>query len=226
MNASQFNVFDAAVAITLVSSGIFAFRRGLLMEVMSLGTWVLASLFAFAFFPMAQPFFHEHIKNDVLADAATSVALFSLAIVILVPTAEYLNNLIKTPTLSSIDRSLGFVFGVVRGFLVACLIYVGLTFFFTDDPETQPTWLAQARTTSALSYGVKGIQSMIPEDLAGETSRVLEASREAAEEAADNARHLEDISTPVPAYNTGRGQDASSYGDDARGKMDELMDRN
>ncbi len=226
MNATQINMFDVAVAFTLVSSGIFAFRRGLLMEVMSLGTWVLASVFAFAFFPTAQPFFHAHIKNEVLADAATATALFSLAIIILVPLSQYLNNLIKTPTLSSIDRSLGFVFGVLRGFLVACLFYFGLTFFFGEEPQNQPSWMSGARTTSALAYGVEGLRAMIPESLEAVTnSRALEASREAAQEAAQDARHLEDISTPVPTYSTGHGQTPSSYGDDSREKMDALIDR-
>lgn len=226
MTNPQFNVFDIAVAATLVSSGIFAFRRGLLKEIMALGTWVLASLFSFGFYPLAKPFFHEHIKNEMLADATNAVALFSLAIIILVPLGDYLNNLIKSPTLSSIDRSLGFVFGVVRGFLVACLIYFGLAFIWPEENQAQPTWLAEARTKSTLAYGVEVFQALVPEDLEGTTRRTLEVSREAAEEAANNAQHLEDISTPIPAYSIGKGTTPSTYGDDTREKMNELMDRN
>lgn len=225
MENAQFNVFDLLVAAVLVASGVFAFRRGLIKEILALGTWVLAAVFTFSFYPMARPFFNEHIKNAMLADAATAVGLFCLAIVTLVPLGDYLTGLVKSPTLSSIDRSLGFVFGIVRGFVIMCLLYLATTFIWPEGTDMQPSWLAGARTKPALAYGVDMIKSLVPENAEEEAAKQLERSREAAREAVEDARRLEDISTPVPVYKGNKGE-TPSYGDDTRGSMDNLIDRN
>lgn len=224
MENTHFNSFDVTMALILGVSGIFAFRRGLVKEITALGTWILSSLFAFAFYPIAKPFFHKHIENAMLADAATALGLFSLAIIVLVPLGDYLGTLVKGPRLGAIDRSLGFVFGLVRGFLIVCLIFLGVTFFFPEDkPEQQPAWLASARVKPALAYGVKAFQGFVPEDAGAMLARKAQDSRDAAQEAAQDARRLEDISTPVP-FNHATAEEASSYGEKARDTMNELMD--
>ena len=225
MENAQFNGFDLMVAAVLVASGIFAFRRGLVREVMSLGTWVLASVFAFTFYPMARPLLEEHIKNQMLADAATAIGLFCIAIVTLVPFGDYLTSLVKTPTLSSIDRSLGFVFGLLRGFVIMCLLYLGATYVWTADPDKQPKWLAEARTKPALAYGVEAIKAMTPENPEDAAAEQLRKGREAADRDAENAKRLEDISSPVPGVTKEIGNGAS-YGEDSRGTMNDLYDRN
>lgn len=225
MENAHFNGFDAFVALILISSGIFAFRRGLVREVMALGTWVLASVFAFSFYPMAQPILRGHIKNEMLADAATAVGLFCIAIITLVPLGDYLSGLVKTPTLSSIDRSLGFVFGLIRGFVILCLLYMGTTFVWPEDQDAQPVWLAQARTKPALAYGVDMLRSVVPDSPEDAAEANARKSREAAQEAVDSAKRLEDISTPVPTYSV-KEKNPSSYKDEARDKMNNLFDRN
>ncbi len=224
MDSPQFNLFDAAVALILFASGIFAFRRGLVKEVMALGTWILSSIFAFAFYPLAQPFLHDYIENEMLADAATGLGLFSLAVIILVPFGDYLSNLAKNPTLNSIDRSLGFVFGLVRGFLIVCLIFLGLNFVWPEEQDDQPEWLASSRTAPALAYGIEVVQSVVPEDAQKETEKQMEESRKAAKEAVEAAQRLEDFSTPVPFNYEDDDEEPSSYGDGARDTMDNLID--
>ncbi|MFA6280464.1 MAG: CvpA family protein [Bdellovibrionales bacterium] len=225
MEHTQFNIFDMLTAAVLVASGIFAFRRGLIREVLSLGTWVLASVFAFSFYPMARPFLEEHIKNAMLADAATAIGLFCIAIVVLVPLGDYLTSLVKTPTLSSIDRSLGFVFGLIRGFVIMCLLYLGATYVWSNDEAKQPVWLAQAKAKPALAYGVDVIKSMTPENPEKAASEQLQKGRELAKKATENAKRLEDISVPVPSVSKEQGNGAS-YGDETRDKMNNLYDRN
>lgn len=224
MENANFNIFDAVVALTLVVSGVFAFRRGLVREIMALGTWVLAAIFAFSFYPAAKPLLESQIKNELLANAATAIGLFCIAIVILVPLGDYLSSLVKTPTLSSIDRSLGFVFGVIRGFIIMCLVYLAITFTWRADSDNKPAWLEQSRTTSALAYGVDLLKSLVP-DSRKDAEDELRSQQDKAQEAIDNAKRLDDISTPIPTYST-KEKNPSSYGNDSRSNMDNLIDRN
>ncbi len=222
MGSAQFNAFDILLVVVLVSSGIFAFRRGLIREIMALGTWVLASVFAFAFYPIASPLFHQHIKNAMLADAATGIGLFCVAIIVLVPLGDFLAALVKSPTLSSIDRSLGFVFGILRGFVIMCLLYLATTFIWPEGQGVQPVWLEEAKTKPALSYGVEMIKSLVPENAEEEAAKRLKESQEEAEKAFEDAKRLEDISTPIPVYK-GKGS-APVYDDTLRDTMDTLTD--
>lgn len=231
MESTQYNIFDIFVAIILFASGVFAFRRGLVKEVTALGTWILASLFAFAFYPLAKPFLQNYIENAMIADAATALGLFSVAVIILVPLGDYLSNLVQSPTLSSINRSLGFVFGLIRGFLIVCLIFLGMTFFWStdNDEDDQPKWLAEARTKPALIYGVDLIKAFVPENAEESAKETIEESRKAAEDAIEAAKQLEDFSTPSP-LNFGDDNDTTtepeSYEEDSRDTMDNLIDRN
>jgi membrane protein required for colicin V production len=230
---SSINVFDIFVVGVLLGSGVFAFRRGLVSEILSLGTWVLASVFAWSFFDVTRPLLHEQIQNDMLADAATGLGLFSLAIIILIPLVDYLLSYVKGPTLSSIDRSLGFVFGIVRGFLIMCLLFLVVTYVWPEGKEgqeegkktEQPKWLAEAKTKPALRYGMEMLKSLAPEDAEKALAEGLDKSREAANEAAENAKRLEEISVPVPTYTGGNDRTPSSYGDNARENMDKIIDR-
>lgn len=231
---SSMNIFDIFVVLVLLASGVFAFRRGLVSEILSLGTWVLASVFAWSFFDVTRPLLHEQIQNDMLADAATGLGLFCLAIIILIPLGDYLLSYVKGPTLSSIDRSLGFVFGIVRGFLIMCLLFLVVTYIWPEPKENeneetkkteQPKWLAQAKTKPALHYGMEMIKSLVPEDAEKTLTESLNKSKEAATEAAEKAKRLEEISVPVPVYTGGNDREPSSYGDNARESMDKIIDR-
>jgi len=160
----------------------------------------------------------------MLADAATAIGLFCLAIVMLVPLGDYLTGLVKTPALSSIDRSLGFVFGVLRGFVIMCLLYLGTTFIWPQG-QSQPVWLQGARTAPTLAYGVEALKGLVPDNPDELVSEKMKRSRDAAKEAVDDAKHLDDISTAVPVSKSGAESKAHAYGDDIRGEMDNLMDQ-
>ena len=143
----DFTILDVAVAISLSVSGYFAYKRGLLKEVLALGSWVISSIVTLTFYPMAKPWVNAQISNEMAADAATALGLFCVTIIILAPISNYLISLLKHPTLTSIDHSLGFVFGVLRAFVIMSLVYMCLTWIWPTDHEDreQPKWLSEAR---------------------------------------------------------------------------------
>ncbi len=228
MENAAFNSFDIAVAGILLISGFFALRRGLVGEVMALGTWIIATVFTFSFFPLVRPLLANHIQNEMLADAATGLGLFCLAIIILVPICDFLNDTVKGPTFSSIDKSLGFIFGILRGFIIVCLLFMIMVYAWPEDDSEnpQPEWLATARTKPALAYGVDLLKSIVPEDADEQIERQLEESREKAKEAKENAQLLEEMSMPIPAFPEEDERDPAFYEETTRDKLDDLFDRN
>jgi uncharacterized membrane protein required for colicin V production len=72
----------------------------------------------------------HYIKNEMGADAAAALALFCASLIVLIPVGHLVSSLIKGDTLTAIDRSLGFVFGLIRGALVVSLLYLGASWIW------------------------------------------------------------------------------------------------
>ncbi|HUY68039.1 MAG TPA: CvpA family protein, partial [Alphaproteobacteria bacterium] len=108
-----------------------------------------------------KPWMHEQIKNPTGADIATGFAVFCGALIFLIPLGIYLASLIKGRALTAIDRSLGFVFGLLRGVVIVCLLYV-VTLWVWPTHDKEPAWLAGARTRPVMVYGASMIESWVP----------------------------------------------------------------
>ena len=226
MEHSGFNAVDLSVLGLLLVSGGLAFLRGFVREIFALGTWVGAAAASVFLYPVARPWVvqHLHIKNEMAASAATGLGIFCLALIILIPIGMLCSNLIRGQTLTAIDRSLGFVFGLVRGLLVLCLLFLGMTFLW---PETSkmPDWLAQAKTRPILAYGAEMIRGLVPKDAQEKAAAALAKTRDDAERAAEDAKRLQSIATPAPAAADGKNGEEPSYGDDIRNKLNDLIDK-
>src|ERR1700735_1940027 len=121
---SGLNVVDLGVIAVILISGALALWRGLVREVLSLAAWTGAVLITVYFYPALRPWMHNHIKNEFGADVATGFTLFCIALLILLPLGYFLSSFIRGRALTAIDRSLGFVFGVARGILIVCLLFL------------------------------------------------------------------------------------------------------
>jgi membrane protein required for colicin V production len=223
MGHADFTVFDVVVFGGMALSGYLAYKRGLVKEVLSLGTWVLAAIITVSCYPLLKPLVAQHVKNEMAVDAASAIGLFCLTIVALVPIGNYLTGLVKGPNATSIDKALGFVFGVVRGFLILSLLYLCSTFVWPENGERQmqPDWLMNARAKPLLAYGVELIEGIIPMADHEKVEENIDASREAASEAIDDAKRLERMSTPVPVTKPSSST-TPAYDQD---KLKDLIDR-
>ncbi len=227
MQSSSFHLLDLFVLAMLGSSGYLAYKRGLVQEVLALGSWVLAGVLTVTLYPVIKPMVTPHFSNEMAADAATALGLFCLTIVMLAPLSNYLLGLVKTPTLASIDHSLGFVFGVIRAFVILSLVYLCLTWIFptdTEDKHIQPKWLTEAKSGPVLAYGADLMKSLAPLIDEKAASEAIEKTRAEARQKIDDAERLDRISTPVPV---GRVHETPgpNYGNDSRDKLNDLIER-
>lgn len=120
-----FNSLDYIVLGIILVSGLFALMTGLVRELYSLLNWIASYFISIHFYFLAVPFVKKYISNpntiiDVSIFAVFCASFIILAIIGMIVT----RTLISGGTLTMIDRSLGFVFGVVRGLLVVCLVYM------------------------------------------------------------------------------------------------------
>lgn len=221
MEHSGFNTVDLLVFATLLLSGVLAFMRGFVREIFSLGAWIGASILSVVLYSTAKPWMHHHIKNDMAADAATAVGLFSLGLIILIPIGHLLASLVKGKTLTAIDRSLGFVFGLTRGVLVVCLLFM-ITLLIWPKPEDMPDWLAEAKTRPLMTAGAEIVKDLVPKSEREKIADEMRKQHEATVEAKDAAQQLLKLSTPTPVDKKHTSQ---TYDDNDRDKMNNLIDQ-
>jgi len=156
------NAVDLGVFAILIISGLLAYVRGLVHEVLSVGAWVGAIFATIFFYPAVQPYARDLIPLDLAADLATGVIMFVLTLVVLSLATRAVSSRVKESALNILDRSLGFLFGLARGAIIICVAYLGLAFLVPR--EDQPEWVVSARTMPLIQRGAAEIYAFVPAD--------------------------------------------------------------
>src|SRR5580698_4884696 len=128
MEPHGLNVLDYSVLGIVLLSGLLALMRGFVREVFSLAAWAGAYFAAAKYYTLAEPWTHRWIKNQTGATALAAVIVFIVALTILSIAGHLIAKLIRGRALTAIDRSLGFLFGLLRGVLIVCLCYLGASY--------------------------------------------------------------------------------------------------
>jgi hypothetical protein len=115
LNHLPVNLVDIAVLGVLAISGLVAFSRGLVREVLSIAAWVGAAALTVYAFPHFRDFTRGYIKNELAADIATGVAIFVVLLFVFTAVSHMLSRNVRSSSFGALDRSLGFLFGSARG---------------------------------------------------------------------------------------------------------------
>ena len=130
-------VFDYIVIAILLGSVLVAMVRGLVAEVLSLGSWLLAFWCAKELSPVVASFMPNELPSQGLRLLASFVLLFFLSWLATALLRITLTSLLDSAGLGGLNRLMGAVFGLARGLvLVTVLVLVG----GLSDMPRQPMW--------------------------------------------------------------------------------------
>lgn len=119
-------VADIVIIVIVVLSILIGIVRGFVRESLSLVSWVLALWVAFNFAGDAGQIFTDYLAEEPLRNAAGFVLLFIGTLLIASVTSFLIHKLFSATGMTGTDRSLGGVFGLVRGvLLIAVLVLLG-----------------------------------------------------------------------------------------------------
>ena len=105
-------------------SGIVAFMRGLVREILSIGSWAGASALAAWLEPVAKPAMLQWIPSPEWVDPISYIVLFLVALIVLTILARAVSGAVRSSAVGGVDRSLGLLFGIARGFGIAIIAYI------------------------------------------------------------------------------------------------------
>ncbi|KAB8124147.1 CvpA family protein [Komagataeibacter medellinensis] len=116
----------AAIAITGLSALVGAVR-GFSREILGLAAWIMAFVLAVAWYGALIPYATQWISNHTLAALVSFAVLFLALLVIFTTTAHISGRAVQGSLLSGLDRVLGLLFGLVRGYICLVILYAGIT---------------------------------------------------------------------------------------------------
>lgn len=158
-------LFDGLVIGLMLVSGILAMIRGFSRELLSIGSWIAAAAAAYAFYPRLSPYVAEYSRqiseSKTIADLGAAVIIFIVTLIVVSLITMRIADFIVDSRVGALDRTLGFVFGAVRG---ALLVVVALLFYNWLVPDNQWPWIANAKSKPVLESIGQSIVQMLPED--------------------------------------------------------------
>ncbi|HEX2943694.1 MAG TPA: CvpA family protein [Rhodopila sp.] len=115
---------DLVVLGFVAISGLLAFGRGLVREVLGIGAWAGAVVVAMAGLPRIRGTVSGYVHAKEWIDPVSFVVLFLAALIVFILIAHLIGRVVRGSALGGVDRTLGLLFGLVRGALIVTVAYI------------------------------------------------------------------------------------------------------
>ena len=155
-------MFDIAVIAVLAVSGVLAFARGFVHEVLSIVGWIGAIFATMYATPLLKPLMMQVIDDEFFAALALGAIIFIATLVILSMLTKAISRKVKDSALGALDRALGLLFGLLRGAIIICLAYIALEWVIPADE--QGPWVREAKAIQMVEIGSGMIKALAPND--------------------------------------------------------------
>jgi len=189
-------ILDGVLLGIMLISAFLAMIRGFIREVFSIGTWIAAAAAALFFHSLLVPYVEPYVGNDLLSQAISAAAVFFVTLILVSFVTIRISDFILDSGVGPIDRTLGFMFGALRGLLivvVALMLFNGLV-----QREKRPTWVTNAKSLPILSEIGGRITAALPENIQETITGFFGSQSEPDATVLPN----DDLDSPVPAPGT------------------------
>lgn len=145
----------------LVASAIWGAWRGLIYELLAIANWLVAAALTGLLAPLVAEWVPFLAGNGLLAVSVRYVVVFVVFIFVGGFIASFVRRVISNSGLRPADRSLGAIFGLVRGVLVLSVLTF-LVFAFGFQAEA---WWQSSVGAHWLSAGLQTLKPLLPQGL-------------------------------------------------------------
>src|ERR1700749_3762484 len=101
------NTVDIVVIAVVALSALIAFLRGFVREVLTIGSWLGASLVTLYGFPLLEAKIEQMISSKLAADIVCGVVLFLVSLIVFSIISHMIARFVRGSALTAVDRSLG-----------------------------------------------------------------------------------------------------------------------
>src|SRR5687768_12251195 len=115
---------------------------------------------------------------------------------------RFFNHAISTrvhaSSLGPLDKSLGLVFGLVRGVVLVALAHMAMTDWFIPNKDQRPDVINQARTEPYVDMAATYIKNLVPQELKDRASTILDRGSKAVEQGKELNDTIQKLSPETP----------------------------
>ncbi len=172
---------DLVIFGFLAISGLLAFVRGLVREVLGIGAWGGAAAAAILALPSMREVVRTWLSTPEWVDPVSFVVVFLLTLIVLMLIARAIGGFVRGSALGGVDRTLGLVFGLARGAGVVVIAYIVGQMVFPI--ERWPDAVLEARTLAPTYEAARWVRDQLPPLYRPHTLDPPPAGREATAEA-------------------------------------------
>jgi membrane protein required for colicin V production len=151
-------IFDYLVLFVLLASVVISTMRGLVKEILSLVSWVVAFVVANAYGAQLAPLLPAMIPGEAVRLMVAFVALFLGVRILMGLLTLAIDALVKASGLSLADRGLGGLFGLARGIVI--VLFAVILSGMTSIPQ-QDFW-KDALLSPMAETGARTIKPFLP----------------------------------------------------------------
>lgn len=157
-------LLDFVVLGVVFVSAFLAMVRGFTREVLSVVSWAGAAAATVYFFPDVRDWARAEFKVDppIIADIVTGAGIFLTTLILVSLVTMRISDMILDSRIGPLDRTLGFIYGAARGFLLTVIAF--LFFIWLVPDRGQPNWVREAQTLPLLQGAGEALMAFLPED--------------------------------------------------------------
>jgi membrane protein required for colicin V production len=216
---------DLGVLGIILISALLSMMRGFTREVLAIGSWAAAAAAAYYFYPLVLPYATPYIHKEIVAQAVSAAAVFFVTLIVVSLFTVRLSDAILDSKIGALDRSLGFLFGAARGFLLGVVAFSIFNWLVAE--RQQPEWVKNAKTRPALVETANRVIALLPEDAASTIEGWIKSKNAgaAAEEPPDESGASVAPSSPSPAPSPTPSKPTASATNPDKQKLDSLINK-
>lgn len=186
------NIVDIGALVIMFLSALMGVMKGVTREILGLISWTAAGFSTFFTLPITQSFARSYIQNPMLADIVSGVIIFIFFLVLFSFISQFFSGLVRQSGLGGIDRSLGFGYGLLRGFILICIVEIVMG-VFVNRPE-YPALLKDSHLSSTIYRGSDFLFPFLPTSLQNfikqQKQKYIDPSRDSAKDLTVQAESL------------------------------------
>jgi len=155
---SEINLFDILFLIILTYFTLQCFFKGFSLSLISFIKWIISTVVTIILVPKFQPVVSNYIESEFINSVGLGVGIFFVTLFISILVGKTLSRTVTWTGVGSIDKSFGFLFGILKGYVVSVCLFSIFNWFYPFQ-----NWGISAEDAMSFNLINKGSKILIEE---------------------------------------------------------------
>jgi membrane protein required for colicin V production len=151
---------DLVILIIIFCFGLFSLFRGFIKELFSIVGWIFAIILATSYTPFVLSKIQVMLPSISLSPLIAGVLIALIVYILFRILGGLFQKKLGKANVSAINRSLGFLLGLAKGFALVC-ITIFITKTFLNETE-YPSWLRTSKSLPLIESTTMFVASQLP----------------------------------------------------------------